>query len=991
MDREKKEKASFIKATYRDLLEYYQKSINEEVGFWDYVVLTASNKKQASVYEKEIEYRIAHHLIPKARYLVIPDLEGKRIGSGGATLNLLKTIQKEAGKNFDKLKILVIHSGGDSKRIPQYSACGKIFSPVQRETESNSSSTLFDEFLLTFAPVYYRISPGVMILSGDVTLAFNPSQVDLHYVDAGAISIKESASTATNHGVFVTNTNGILKDFLHKKPLSVLKESGAVNKNGNVDIDTGSIYFGMPVVNNLLNLIKTKADEEVFINDTTRLSLYADLVYPLSKNSTLEQFKKEEPEGDFSEQLLKCREKIWEALHSFSFKVIKTAPSRFIHFGTTKELMNVVIKQIKEFRDLSWKCSVCSNVPHSINYCANTSLIESSQVGEDCFIEYSQLTNCTINKESIISNIDAVGITFPSQVCIHGAKVEDSFVYRIYGINDNPKNLDTFLQTSIPKILDYYGLAENILWESEEKNLWQANIYIKSKTKEEAIKNALTLYKISSLSATKEEVNSYFSNPRISLKNSYIYADYDFDLKRKEKLNCDIRALKAINAIKKKVPLKKLLPVLKNSPNVDILEASMQKRGEKEDKYVACRIYLLLSKLFADTNIAKAEKYEEKCYDIIRQNIIVDDAEEIDSSKIKTSVEVAFPVRANLAGGWSDTPPYCIDNGGAVLNVALKLNGDLPIWCETKRTSEPCIILRSIDLGAEKTFTSIDELKNCSATEDPFSLLKASLLATGIIKPDDDMRSVTKRLGGGLILSTDASSIPKGSGLGTSSILSGACLCALYRFVGKEKTLNQICNKVLEVEQRMSTGGGWQDQVGGLIPGIKITTTNPGVQSLEVKNIKLSKTMHDFFDSRYVLIYTGQRRLAKNLLRSIVEKYLLNDKDVVFAIDKIKEMSSKLEKAISDDDIETFCNILNEHWQLSTRLDSGFTNTFINHIISSCSDLIDAKMMCGAGGGGFLQVILSKGVSKAELEKRINAIFEDCGVKIYDAKIWEEE
>jgi hypothetical protein len=36
------------------------------------------------------------------------------------------------------------------------------------------------------------------------------------------------------------------------------------------------------------------------------------------------------------------------------------------------------------------------------------------------------------------------------------------------------------------------------------------------------------------------------------------------------------------------------------------------------------------------------------------------------------------PVRLDLAGGWTDTPPYCIQHGGRVVNLAVNLNGQPP-------------------------------------------------------------------------------------------------------------------------------------------------------------------------------------------------------------------------------------------------------------------------------------------------------------------------
>ena len=68
--------------------------------------------------------------------------------------------------------------GGDSKRVPQYSALGKLFSPVPHELPNGRSSTLFDEFMICMSSVPSRIREGMVLLSGDVLLLFNPLQID---------------------------------------------------------------------------------------------------------------------------------------------------------------------------------------------------------------------------------------------------------------------------------------------------------------------------------------------------------------------------------------------------------------------------------------------------------------------------------------------------------------------------------------------------------------------------------------------------------------------------------------------------------------------------------------------------------------------------------------------------------------------------------------------------------------------------------------------
>ena len=123
-------KTLFLRQSYLDSFDTYTQSFRPDAVGWDYVVLTASNEAQALAYEAQLQHRLVDHVLPeKTKYLVVPDPDGKRCGSGGATLAVLEQIAKEAGsENLSKLRILCIHSGGDSKRVPQYSALGKLFS-----------------------------------------------------------------------------------------------------------------------------------------------------------------------------------------------------------------------------------------------------------------------------------------------------------------------------------------------------------------------------------------------------------------------------------------------------------------------------------------------------------------------------------------------------------------------------------------------------------------------------------------------------------------------------------------------------------------------------------------------------------------------------------------------------------------------------------------------------------------------------------------------
>ena len=85
------------------------------------------------------------------------------------------------------------------------------------------------------------------------------------------------------------------------------------------------------------------------------------------------------------------------------------------------------------------------------------------------------------------------------------------------------------------------------------------------------------------------------------------------------------------------------------------------------------------------------------------------------------------PVRIDLAGGWTDTPPYCLYAGGNVVNVAIELNGQPPLQVYIKPSDTHKIILRSIDLGAMEVISSWDELRDYNKVGSPFSIPKAAL------------------------------------------------------------------------------------------------------------------------------------------------------------------------------------------------------------------------------------------------------------------------
>ena len=383
--------AIFLTQSYKDTWDDYNRSLTKaNFARWDYIILTASNEQQAEGFRAQLAERKKAGLLPaQTHFAVIPDPEGKRVGSGGATLGVIKYIAEQTGRSdFSGLRILVIHSGGDSKRVPQYSALGKLFSPVPHELPNGRNSTLFDEFMIVMSSVPTRVREGMVLLSGDVLLLFNPLQISYSGRGAAAISFKEDVETGKNHGVFLRGEDGYVRKFLHKQTVEMLKEQGAVNERNAVDIDTGAVIFSPDLLQALYGLISENGvpDETLFqhyVNEKVRLSLYGDFLYPLAADSTLKAFYQEKPEGDFCEELTEARTAVWNALRPYRMKLLRLAPAKFIHFGTTREIMHLMSDGIQDYTVLDWSRRVGSSISKdTAGY--NSVLSGRATIGQNC-------------------------------------------------------------------------------------------------------------------------------------------------------------------------------------------------------------------------------------------------------------------------------------------------------------------------------------------------------------------------------------------------------------------------------------------------------------------------------------------------------------------------------------------------------------------------------------------------------------------------------
>ena len=339
--------------------------------------------------------------------------------------------------------------------------------------------------------------------------------------------------------------------------------------------------------------------------------------------------------------------------------------------------------------------------------------------------------------------------------------------------------------------------------------------------------------------------------------------------------------------------------------------------------------------------------------------------ERMEVVRVGQTVEVTSPVRIDLCGGWSDTPPITYEHGGKVTNVAVRIDGHHPIGASAKSfhlpppphpDSDKVIIVktgrsRTLTLDQAQAILTDDpddtvflskpsDLSDYNDPTAPAALVKCVILALKIVDLGSELglgQQIARAVGRGAAVG-DAngvggertggnggvglyirswSTLPQGTGLGVSSILAADIVAAVAGVVGKQFSLHNLMHVVLMVEQMLTTGGGWQDQVGGCYPGFKMGVSGDRLPLLvEVHPIQVPPAFMAEFSSHCLLIHTGQSRLAKNLLGTVLRRWYQRDEVVTRTVDSLCTEAEAMRTAIEKGDLAEVARIFQVYWEL---------------------------------------------------------------------------
>jgi fucokinase len=1042
-----------IEQGYRESWTLYQQSLEVSSARrpqWDWIILTAADEHQAHAFELQIAQRRKAGLLPPAtQVIVIADPAGKRIGSGGATIHALaqlarkRTAARRGVRDFSilvaGLRVLLLHSGGESRRLPHCSAFGKVFARVPHELPDGRPSTLFDEFLVSLSGVPYRMHEGVLVASGDVLLLFDHSQLNLSRQGVVGVAAGAPAETGSRHGVYIADPrDGVVRQLLHKASVAELKAAGAMDDEGKVAIDSGLVWMDPAVIARMLEVFGLGSGLEFddgslyakVVKERTALNFYGDLLVPLAAEAEREAYLSDNGEDPAPPALAAVRERVWEGLRNIPFHLQTLAPAEFVHFNTTTEYLSAVTDGLTAYRSLDWTTPVASfveleggpvrsviqgsSVPHLKGAATCRSVVENCSLTGRIELADSCLLSHVWSERDLALEPHTVIHQLPVMASDDGRP--RGFVTRIYGERDNPKlavddPAATFLGRPWAQWLAAAEVVADDLWEEAEnggRTLWQARLYPISKSREESL--ALVLWMLHPEQTDPKLRRTWLAAPRMSMAESAGRADMIEIIANLQQLDDLVRVQRYFALIKAERPSREAMALLGDRA------ADVRRRAYGAADLLARENSLILDvrgyKYLADALHAQgadraclrdAQRFEDRAFESLSEAIRHSTPWAGDAPKkrpggapARAGADVQAAARIDFAGGWSDTPPFSIEYGGAVLNAAIRLHGTLPIRVACEPLDRPVLVLESRDLGVSREYTQAADILAYDDPSDPLALHKAAVVLQGLVSHREGRRgreplarTLGRLLGGGLRVTTSVN-VPAGSGLGTSSILAGALLAGLRRVLGRPVDQAAIYDEVLCLEQMLTTGGGWQDQVGGMFGGIKLATTKPGLpQRPAIDPVRVKPKIAEEFARRFVLLYTGQRRLAKGILRAVMGRFMSRDPEALEILTHIRDIAREQRKALARGDLDEMGRLLAEHWELNKRLDPGMTNLFIDHLFKVCAPFSCGAKLAGAGGGGFMMIMARDDKAPRRLAEAVREAFPKTDIAPWPCEIAE--
>jgi galactokinase/mevalonate kinase-like predicted kinase len=931
------------------------------MNLFDTVLVTASSERQADSFRALVERRRAHGLYPRElAFEVVADPPGGRAGTGGGTLWALARLVEsrgaaaDPGRFFARERVLVLHAGGESRRLPAYAPEGKLFAPLPLPSSALLPPVVLDAQLGLFFEYPWRRGE-IVVSSGDVVIGFDTAAVPADRGPVFGFAKPASVEQGSRHGVFRFDPQREhVVDYLQKAPADEIARSALIDGTGECALDIGLVSLAPAAALAFLALGRSPVGdgtlEDGLARGEVRFELYLEVLTAGLPGLSREAFWERVRGASALPRELALR--VYDGFHPFGLGGMVTRSTLFEHVGSLAELPEagraLLAQGVRPFYESDGGEIRPFEGPDRLVY---DSIDVDLRVAGPAPVLVEGCSSCRLSLEgdNVVAGLESLDLPFtlPRGFVLDGRALPDGRVVVVLSSLDSlkpetsPSRL-VFCGRPLDEWLSERGLSrEDVLPAGAPPDLFLARLFAMDPTPE--------LLRGYVERRGEEWTGAFRAARRLSLaeiqeQDDAVRREERRVATRREWLRERFRAGRGW----RDVSVADFAATFAAAPWREPLEAWLDRTDDPLLRAYRERVFRAAfpgsrsaSPLPEIDYVARPSGEREPLRPALKEDQIV---------------WARAPVRLDLAGGWTDTPPYTLRFGGRVVNVAVDLNGQPPIQVFCRRTAERHVRVHSIDLGYTETYTRLDELVDYRDPRSPFALPRASLCLLGLDHAHargDSLDDLLDGLGCGLEI-TLLCAVPKGSGLGTSSVLGGVILAALSRFFGRPVVADELIRQVLQVEQMLTTGGGWQDQIGGLVPGVKCVESRPGLRPHPVVHQLDPFLFQDPASLEcFTLFYTGITRLAKNILADVVDEANGASKAYLFTLRHMAQLALDAKGAIERRDRRALAEVIALSWAANKRVHASTTNEEVDSMLAAAAPHFEGAKLLGAGGGGY--------------------------------------
>jgi D-glycero-alpha-D-manno-heptose-7-phosphate kinase len=286
------------------------------------------------------------------------------------------------------------------------------------------------------------------------------------------------------------------------------------------------------------------------------------------------------------------------------------------------------------------------------------------------------------------------------------------------------------------------------------------------------------------------------------------------------------------------------------------------------------------------------------------------------------------PLRISFVGGGTDMKSFYQHEDGMVLSTAI----DKYVYVIIKERFDDKIYL---NYSIKEIVDDVSDLRH--------DLVRETMKKTGVVK--------------GVEITTLADIPSEGTGLGSSSSITVGLLNALYNFAGHQVMAEQLAREACEIEIEICKKPiGKQDQYISAYGGLNKITFHRN-ELVAVSKISVFDGNFLKLGSNLLLFYTNRTRQADDILKR-QQKNTGKKRDV---LSSMKNLVADMETHLAKGNFDEMGKLLHRNWLLKKSLVRTISNSDIDDMYENAMNAgaLGGKL-CGAGGGGFLLLYVSR-------------------------------